>query len=117
MVFDSNTCFKNDRPLKAYDCETSALEGTVYVKNRYGTEQVPYLCKKCGYLHLSPKERHTQNHKSSCLDSSGEPKAAYETQEDAEKRASIIFNEKGKKLRVYRCDMCGFWHLTHSNIL
>ena len=114
MVFDSDVCFKKDgTPLKSYDSEWSANEGAEYVRNRYGNEQVPYKCDRCGLWHLSPVERQTKNHLSSCFDSSGKPKAAYETSLDAERRAKILKEEKDVYLKVYKCPDCGYWHLTH----
>ena len=110
------TCKKADgTKLKAYKTETEANEAIDYVKKRYGTEQVKYKCTKCGYWHLSPKDRQTPNHKSNCLDSSGKTKQAYPTKEAAETRAKIIFKEKGTKLYVYKCDKCGEYHLTHKH--
>lgn len=113
--FDSSTCFKKDGTLlKVYYREIEAIEAIRYVKNKYGKEQVSYRCNKCGFWHLSPKERQTKNSISECLDSNGKPKMAYETQEDAERRAKIIYDEKRIALRVYHCEECGKWHLTHT---
>lgn len=115
MVFDSNMCFKkNGTPLKAYDSEWSANEGSEYVRNRYGNKQVPYKCSKCGMWHLSPIERQTKNHISSCLDSSRKQKAAYDLKVDAERRAQILQDEKGVSLKVYHCANCNYWHLMHN---
>lgn len=114
MVFDSNICFKKDgTPLKSYDSEWAATEASEYVKNRYGNSQVAYKCNRCGFWHLSPTERQTRNHISSCLDSNGRPKAAYETKDDAERRAQILLKEQGIRLKIYQCPNCNFWHLTH----
>ena len=114
MMFDSDICKKKDgTPLKSYVSESEAEEAINYVFNRYGNEQVKYECTKCGYWHLSPKERQTPNHSSNCLDSRGHRKQAYPTKEAAEARASIIFEEKGTRLYVYRCADCREYHLTH----
>lgn len=114
-MFDSPTCTsKKGTPLKSYDSELEADEAAEYVKYQYKNEQVKYKCQKCGYWHLSPKERQTPNHVSTCLDSDGKPKHAYPTRETAEKRAEIIFQEKGIKLSVYQCGSCHEWHLTHK---
>ncbi len=113
-MFDSDVCKKKDgTPLKSYVSEAEAEEAVKYVKNKYRNEQISYKCSKCGFWHLSPKERQTPNHKSNCLDSDGKPKQAYPTQESAETRAKIIFEEQGTKLYVYHCDQCGEYHLTH----
>ena len=69
---------------------------------------------KCGLWHLSPKDRQTKNFLSRCHDSSGKPKHAYETKADAERRAEILLKEQGKRLKVYKCQDCGYWHLTHN---
>lgn len=94
-MFDSDICKKKDgTPLKSYATEPEADEAIQYVKARYGNEQVKYKCSKCGFYHLSPKERQTANFLSNCLDSNGTPKHAYQTKADAERRAEIIFQEK-----------------------
>jgi rubrerythrin len=114
-MFDSDICKKKDgTSLKSYESEFEADETISYVKSRYGNDQVKYKCSKCGYWHLSPKERQTPNHKSNCLDSQGKIKQAYSTRESAETRAKIIYEEKGKRLFVYKCDLCGEFHLTHT---
>lgn len=114
-MFDSDICKKKDgTPLKSYATEAEADEAIQYVKARYGNEQVKYKCLKCGFYHLSPKERQTANFLSNCLDSNGTPKHAYQTRADAERRAEIIFQEKKIRLYVYHCDDCGYYHLTHT---
>jgi hypothetical protein len=114
-MFDSDICKKKDgTSLKSYESEFEADETISYVKSRYGNDQVKYKCSKCGCWHLSPKERQTPNHKSNCLDSQGKIKQAYSTRESAETRAKIIYEEKGKRLFVYKCDLCGEFHLTHT---
>jgi len=114
-MFDSDVCKKKDgSPLKTYGSEYEAQEAIEYVKRQYGNEQVSYECSRCGYWHLSPKERQTPNHKSNCLDSSGKFKQGYPTSEAAETRAKIIFDEKGTQLFVYHCNQCGEYHLTHK---
>ncbi len=115
-MFDSDICKKKDgSPLKSYESEEEADEAILYVKARYGNEQVKYLCEKCGFWHLSSPERQTKCRASSCLGSNGAPKMAYETYESAKRRANIIFKEKGQIIFVYKCPDCGSWHLTHKN--
>lgn len=114
-MFDSDICKKKDGlPLKTYEFEYEAQEAIEYVKRQYGNEQVSYKCSRCGYWHLSPKERQTPNHRSYCLDSNGRTKQAYPTYEAAKRRAEIIFEEQEKKLFVYHCDQCNEYHLTHK---
>ena len=115
QMFDSDICKKKDGlPLKTYEFEYEAQEAIEYVKRQYGNEQVSYKCSRCGYWHLSPKERQTPNHRSYCLDSNGRTKQAYPTYEAAKRRAEIIFEEQEKKLFVYHCDQCNEYHLTHK---
>ena len=114
-MFDSPTCKKKDNtPLKSYYSEEEAYRAVEYVRKKYNDEQVIYSCSKCGFYHLSHKNRQTPCHISNCLDSNGKQKQAYETKEAAEKRAEIIFNEKNIKLKVYKCDDCKYYHLTHK---
>lgn len=114
-MFDSYVCKKKDgTPLKSYETEFEAKQAIEYVKKRYGNVQIAYKCPKCNYWHLSPQERQTPNHQSSCLDSNGKPKQAYSTYESAEMRAKIIYEERGERLYVYHCEQCGEYHLTHK---
>ncbi|HOP00028.1 MAG TPA: hypothetical protein PLV06_06030 [Bacteroidales bacterium] len=42
-------------------------------------------------------------------------KAIYHTREDAEDMIRHIAETRtGREIRAYRCDICGFWHLTRS---
>lgn len=114
-MFDSYRCRKKDgTPLKSYETAQEADEAIRYVKKKYGNVQVKYKCPNCGMYHLSPVDRATPNKSSLCLDSKGNPKQAYNTRESAERRAQIILKEKGVKLSVYKCFMCGEYHLTHK---
>lgn len=40
-------------------------------------------------------------------------KTRYTTKWKAEKVAKQISEARGTSLRAYRCDYCGFWHLSH----
>ena len=51
------------------------------------------------------------NH-SDCLDSSGNPKNRYYSENEARNSARYQQETRGVKLRVYHCPECGFWHLT-----
>ena len=65
--------------------------------------------------HISPKDRQTRSFKSECLDSSGKPKQSYLTEKEAITRRDIILKEQGKKLFVYKCEQCNYFHLTHKD--
>lgn len=54
-----------------------------------------------------------KNHED-CLDSNGNPKKRYFSETEA--KNSAVYSEKsyGILLRVYRCDSCGYWHLTKT---
>ena len=117
-MFDSDVCKKKDgTSLKSYETKIEAEEAIEYVRYRYGEDQVCYKCQRCGYWHLSPKERHTPNHGSFCFDSNGNTKQAYPTYEVAKMRAKIIYEERGEELYVYHCEQCGEYHLTHKHIV
>ena len=36
------------------------------MKVTYGNEQLKYLCQRCVYWHLSPKDHQIPNHKDDC---------------------------------------------------
>ncbi len=116
-MFDSSTCKSKvtNKPLKSYESEVEAKDAIRYVKETYGNDQVYYKCSECNSWHLSRSERQTPNYLSTCTDSSGKPKHAYESKSSAEKRVKIISDEKGLDLNIYECDDCGKWHLTHMN--
>jgi hypothetical protein len=115
MPFKSEICFKKDgEPLSSYLSEDDAVGGADYVRTNFGNDLVPYKCSKCGYWHLSPKERHTPSKTCICPDSGGKPKELYATREDAERRAGIIAKEKGRRLKVYPCPYQAGWHLTKN---
>ena len=74
-----------------------------------------YFCNDCKLYHISPKDRQTRSFKSQCLDSSGNPKQSYLTEKEAITRRDIILKEQGKKLFVYKCEQCNYFHLTHKD--
>ena len=116
MSFKSNTCIGQNGSLTSYQNIKEAREAANY-QNRYSGfdfKLEPYQCKKCGYFHLGRADRNTHNERSSCLDSNGRPKDGYPTQEDAQRRAEIIKEEKGITLFTYKCPYCMNWHLTHT---
>ena len=116
MSRKSMTCFKKDgEPLSQYSSEYEARDGASHVKYKYGLDLAPYLCSKCGYWHLSPKERQTPSKECTyCTDSNGKHKELYETEEAAKTRAEIIEEEQGIKLKVYKCPNQDGWHLTKN---
>ena len=117
MPYQSEICFKkNGEPLVTYLSKHDALNGANHVII-YGNQLMPYRCPKCGYFHLTPENRHTPSKKCSyCLDSNGNSKELYETQEAAERRAEIIAEEKGIRLKIYKCPYQDGWHLTKNLI-
>ena len=42
-------------------------------------------------------------------------KCAYETVEEAEMIARRNSSKSGKRIGVYQCNLCGFYHLTSAN--
>lgn len=113
MSRKSPTCNsrRTGQPLTEYATEVEAADAAAYVARRSGEELVPYECDTCGLWHLSPMSRQTPSRTSACAGRDGRPKAAYDTRDDAERRAEILYEDRGISLRVYDC-ACGAWHLT-----
>lgn len=51
------------------------------------------------------------NHRD-CLDGSGNPKRRYFSEMQAVNTVTYLQEAKGIALRVYKCGICGYWHLT-----
>ncbi len=99
-------------PLTEYISEHDALGGARYALERFGNHLVPYRCRRCRYWHLSPSERQTPGTTcSSCHGRDGRPKASYQSEEAATRRAFILQRERHVTLRAYQCPYGG-WHLT-----
>jgi len=116
MSRKSTTCIGkvSKNPLTEYDSEAEALGGASYAIERYGQHNVPYRCNRCRLWHLSPANRQTPSVTCGvCHGQDGRPKATYASEQDAERRAAILFREQGVQLRTYECDHGG-WHLTKS---
>lgn len=114
---DNATCLnrKNGEPLRTYYSEREAEDAAAYVKQKYGAEQTPYPCEKCGQWHLSPKNRQTPSTICPCcLGSGGTFKALYKTIDAAKTRAKIIESERGVKLEAYKCPAQDGYHLTNK---
>ena len=113
MPIISRSCFGkvSEKPLIEYVSESDALDGAEYTHRKYGSRMVPYRCATCDWWHLSPTNRQTPNSTCVCTGRDGRPKASYASDEDAERRAEILQEERGVKLGVYRCNQGG-WHLT-----
>jgi hypothetical protein len=116
MFAKSTTCSSSKgRPLTEYPTEAAASEAAAYVAQQHGLDLVPYRCPRCHHWHLSPRERNTPSeHCSFCTGSSGEAKALYRSRRDAARRAQIIGDERGLRLKVYRCPHHQGWHLTRA---
>ena len=100
-------------PLHSYPSQCEAEEASVYVFNKHNKQMKPYKCSHCGTWHLAPLNRHTPSDTCSfCLDSNGRAKELYRTEHDALRRAEILLDERGVRLRVYECPHQAGWHLT-----
>lgn len=42
-------------------------------------------------------------------------KRRFNTKEEAQATATYVYKTSGTKLNVYKCHICGGWHLTHNN--
>lgn len=114
MYRKSHTCTGklSGKPLTEYPSEEMALNGAAYALRKFGNSMVPYRCDACGWWHLAPADRQTPSStSSSCRGRNGQPKATYDSESDARRRAEILEDEQGVRLQTYRCD-CGGWHLT-----
>lgn len=109
MCKKSTTCMSKStgKPLTEYYSELEAERSANIVQINRGNNLIPYRCNKCRYWHLAPKERHTPSRR--CYYCG---KDLYETQDAAEKRADILYIERGVQLRVYFCNYQYGWHLT-----
>lgn len=113
----SDTCFGkvSGEPLNVYLDEEDAQNAAVYSKELFNNELSPYQCNNCNFWHLSPKFRVTPSKKCKrCTAGDGSYKDTYRTQKEANRRASIIFDEHRIQLRAYKCKVGDGWHLTKS---
>ncbi|MBT3602837.1 MAG: hypothetical protein HOE48_24005 [Candidatus Latescibacteria bacterium] len=115
MSQKSQTCFgtKSAKPLTEYDSKQEAQQGANHANKMYQQNLVPYQCDKCGQWHLALGNRQTPSkpcHR--CTGTDGKFKEAYQSREDAQKRANILQEEQGVTLGVYACEHGNGWHLT-----
>ena len=108
---NSSTCVNSrGKPRRVYPDRSSAEEGAGYALSAYGNRMVPYRCCHCSSWHLCPTGRHTPSFYCSACS-----KQAYESEDAAERRARILEQERGTRLRVYECPHGEGWHLTSSH--
>ena len=101
------------KPLIAYASQSAADHQAVCQRLLYGRLMTPYRCELCDAWHLAPAERQTRGQLCDhCAGRDREPKTAYETCDDAERRARILWRENGVALSVYECPHGSGWHLT-----
>lgn len=113
----STTCTGkiSGKPLTEYDSEFDARQGADYARYAHAKDVSPYRCPRCSKWHLAPTSRQTPSTTCySCTGKDGRPKAAYATEQDAERRAEILAAEQGVHLRAYACDLGDGWHLTKA---
>lgn len=111
----SASCFGrvSGKPLTEYDSQGDAERGAEHARAAYGRDLVTYACQRCGRWHLAPADRQTPSTTCyGCRGRNGRAKAAYETYEDADRRASILATEEGVYLQPYACPYGSGWHLT-----
>ena len=106
-----STCVgSRGKPRRAYLDRSSADDGACHVLSVYGERMVPYRCMQCGSWHLCPTDRHTPSYYSYTCS-----KQVYESEDAAFRRARILEQERGTRLRVYVCPYGEGWHLTSSH--
>ncbi len=112
-------CISNrtGKPLQSY---ATASDASYYAKisgEKYGNNLTYYCCQQCGQYHLAPSERYTPS--SNCYEcswsNSSKPKKLYPSEEIAQRRAEIIYQENGVRLRAYPCPYHDGYHLTKKN--
>lgn len=117
MSYKSNTCFskRDGSALSTYESQEEADNGANYANEKYQRDLKAYICDKCNLWHLSPKDRETPNSICKhCTDGENKPKALYQTEGNARRRAEILYNEKAIRLNIYKCEYSEGWHLTKS---
>lgn len=111
----STTCVGkvSGKPLMSYDSQAAAEYGAEHARQRYGNRMVSYHCENCDNWHLAPADRQTPgDYNCGCVGRDGQPKRAYESYDDAERRAEILRDERWTSLKVYPCPRGGGWHLS-----
>ena len=103
------------KEINGFTTEEEANSSCKYMISQFKKDFYVYFCNDCKMYHISPKDRQTRSFKSECLDSSGKPKQSYLTEKEAITRRDIILKEQGKKLFVYKCEQCNYFHLTHKD--
>lgn len=114
----STTCTgrRTGEPLYEYDTEVDARDAIAYHAQQHGRSQTCYRCERCGLWHLAPADRCTPSQvRCSCPRGDGGSKQAYADEAGAEKRAAILREEQGLRLRVYACPEGAGWHLTKAS--
>ena len=102
----SQTCFSRTTgaPLSEYGSWDDAVSAAGYIYDQSGPELYAYHCDVCDLFHLAPAARHTPSTECDhCSSSDGRPKMAYESKQDARRRADILREEHGADLTVYEC--------------
>lgn len=115
MTRKSTTCIgkTSGEALTEFSSRTEAVRGAQYAYSVYGRRMYPYACSRCRSWHIAPAERHTPSAQcSACAGRDGRPKASYESEDDARRRADILRSERGVSLRTYPCRHGSGWHLT-----
>ena len=103
------------KEINGFSTEEEAKSSCDYMIKQFKKEFYVYFCEICKLYHISPKDRQTRSFKSECLDSSGNPKQSYLTEKEALTRRDIILKEQNRKLFVYKCEKCNYYHLTHKD--
>jgi rubrerythrin len=63
-----------------------------------------------------PRRNNIEKHQPFIFNGSCQNKRRYKTEQEARKMADLQILEKmNLELSVYKCDICGFWHLTRKS--
>ena len=110
----SRTCVGHrGEPLTEYASQHEAIQGAQYVRTEYGHDLEAYRCDHCRKWHLGPTGVRTPSSVCEyCSDSFGQLKDLYVSEQTARTRATIIREERGVRLKVYKCPTGKGWHLS-----
>ncbi|MGH4036869.1 MAG: hypothetical protein ACRQFF_03375 [Sphaerochaeta sp.] len=120
MSFKSDKCFgvMSGKPVTSYESEEEALNGIDYIKNHFN-KSVPmsfYKCSKCGFYHISPKSRETENELCDCKDEDGKTIQLYDTRKAAIIKATALAKQTGVRHNVYACPKSTGFHVTDKEL-
>jgi hypothetical protein len=102
----------NNQYLEEYHSEAAALFDAERIKKEFGHDLQPYVCRACGYWHLTSESKTRQC--MFCTDSALFLKDIYTTRQEAEAVATRVGKQSKIRLFPYKCPYSSGWHLTKT---